>query len=286
MPAEWSRALDVDAVCSIELEPSAFHFPGLPDARHCLLSCPSPDAHHTWLFAVARRDEAYSDNAQRDCHALSKIFASMVYRKRAKAQATGALQRAEIAVEGMIDLLCRILDQHDPHTAGSSNRVAALAVAIARNMGFGGEQQHVIHMAARLHDIGNVMIPREILARPLAWGEYERALAQTHAELGANLLATVSLGNALAEVVRQHHERLNGSGYPRKLQEADILPETRILIVADVVEAMCSSRPHRKAPGLQAALEEVTAGRGSLYDANAVDTCVRLFNEGGFEWPQ
>jgi HD-GYP domain-containing protein (c-di-GMP phosphodiesterase class II) len=249
-------------------------------------ACAPLDKDEQLILLVGNGERDYRDEDSADLLAAVRLLAWSLARKRAGAQTLASLHRADVTVQGMVEVLCRVSDQHDPHTGGSSNRVAALAVAMARKMGMGGEQQHAVYLAARVHDIGNIGIPKEILGRPLLLGEHELALVRTHAEQGAKLLAGIELGGDIADIVHQHHERLNGSGYPRGLKQAAILPEARILAVADVVEAMCSPRPHRQALGLDAALAEISQGDGVLYDSQAVAACIRLFKEEGFQWPR
>lgn len=259
---------------------------GGTELRRAAIGCaPLSEQQHLVLVAGNRQDE-YHDWDIADVPAIAQLMAWSIARKRAGAQTLAALHRADVTVQGMVEALCRVSDQHDPHTAGSSSRVAALAVAIARTMGLGGEQQHAVYLAARLHDIGNIDVPREILGRPCILREHELALVRAHAEQGARLLSGIDLGGNVAEVVRQHHERLNGSGYPRGLKQAEIMLEARIVAVADVAEAMCSPRPHRQALGLEAALTEIAQGSGVLYDAQAASACTRLFREHGFQWPR
>lgn len=256
------------------------------DGESCrgALLCVAPLNEHECLLLL--QDGGASDEMAADeALALTRLLAWLIARKRAHAQTLVALHRADVTVQAMVDVLCRVCDQHDPYTAGSSNRVAALAVAMARLMGLGGEQQHTVYLGARLHDIGSIGIPKEILGRPLLLGEHEMALVRTHAELGAKLLSGIDLGADIAEVVRQHHERLDGSGYPRGLKQESILIEARIVAVADVIEAMCSPRPHRQALGLEAALNEIAQGSGTLYDSAAAAACLRLFKDDGFQWP-
>jgi len=137
-------------------------------------------------------------------------------------------------------------------------------------------------MAASIHDLGKISIPAEILSKPGKISEYEFRLIQNHPQIGFEILRTIEFPWPIAEIVLQHHERMNGSGYPNGLRGEDISPIARILAVADVVEAMVSHRPYRSALTLGEAIHEITKNRGTLYDPNAVDACKRLFIEGRF----
>lgn len=206
-------------------------------------------------------------------------------RSAAHAQTLGSLQRVDVAMQAMIDALLKLSEKHDPYTAGSARRIAALAVALGRGAGLDGHRQHALRVAALLHDVGNVAIPPSLLAKPASLNAAEIALMHTHVEEGCKLLADVDFGAPIAEIIYEHHERCDGSGYPRALQGEEIRLEARILAIADVVEAMCSPRPHRPACGLDAALDELNRGAGTAYDPQLVAACVRLFREHGFKLP-
>ena len=197
-----------------------------------------------------------------------------------------ALQRTDVAMQGMIDSFVRMVERHDPYTAGSSRRLAALAVAIGREAGLDGERQHALRVAALLHDIGNIAVPAAILAKPAPLTETELALMRTHVEEGCQLLADIDLGGPVADIVYQSHERFDGSGYPRGLKGEEILLEARILHIADTVEAMCSPRPYRPAAGMEAAINEINRAAGRLFDLQLVTACTRLVKERGFTLPE
>jgi putative nucleotidyltransferase with HDIG domain len=197
-----------------------------------------------------------------------------------------SLQRTDIALQGMIDSLVRMSERHDPYTAGSGRRVAALAVALAREAGLDGEHQHALRVAALLHDVGNIAVPAAILSKPSALTEQETALMRVHAEEGCKLLADVDFGAPVAEIVYEHHERFDGSGYPRGLKGDDIRIEARILAIADTVEAMCSPRPYRGALGMDAAIDEINKNAGKLFDLHLVTACTRLVRQRGYALPE
>jgi len=196
----------------------------------------------------------------------------------------GNLQRAEVALQAIIETLVAVSERHDPHTAGSAQRVAALATTIGRELGLDGERQHALRIAGLLHDVGMITVPAEILGRPHALSPAERILVQTHAEAGWDLLRPIEFGVPVADIVHQHHERHDGSGYPRGLEGDDILLEARILAVADAVDAMCSARPMRAALGLERALDEIERNSGSQFDPKVAAACARLFRQHGYQW--
>ena len=185
-------------------------------------------------------------------------------------------------VEGAVLAMSHVVETRDPYTAGHERRVSELATAIAAEMGLEGEALSALRLGGLIHDVGKVAVPAEILAKPGLLSEVELNLIKQHPETGFEILAAIDFGLPVAEMVLQHHERLDGSGYPKGLSGAEILPEARILAVADVVEAMSSHRPYRAALGMEAALAEVRAHAGVKYDAAVVAACVRLFEEQGF----
>ncbi len=173
-----------------------------------------------------------------------------------------------------------IVDLRDPYTGGHERRVAALTQAIADVMGLGEARREGLAIAGEVHDIGKIGVPAEILSKPGRLTSTERALVEEHASRGYEILAGIDFACPVAEIVHQHHERLDGSGYPRGLAGDEILLEARILAAADVLEAMASHRPYRAALGVEAALAELRAGAGTLYDADVVAACERVIATG------
>lgn len=176
-------------------------------------------------------------------------------------------------------------EARDPYTAGHQRRVAHLAVEIARELQWPEDQIEGLYLASVVHDFGKIHIPAEILSKPGRLSELEFAFIKQHPETGYEILKSVDFPWPIAQTVLQHHERLDGSGYPYGLKEDEILAEAKVLAVADVVEAMTSHRPYRAALGLDAALDEITLHRGVLYDNRAVDACLRVFREKGYVFP-
>ncbi len=204
--------------------------------------------------------------------------------RRAEEERRQSLDTLRNALGGAIEAMARIVEARDPYTAGHQRRVADLARAIAQEMGVPGDIVDGIRMAGAIHDIGKVSVPAEILSKPAVLSDIERNLMRVHSQAGYDVLKEIDFIWPVAEIVLQHHERLDGSGYPRGLSGDKILLEARIIAVADVVEAMASYRPYRPAIGLEKALEEIAGNRGALYDPAAVDACIRLFKEKGFHF--
>jgi len=183
-----------------------------------------------------------------------------------------------------IEAVALTVEKRDPYTAGHQHRVAALAEAVATEMGLPERRIEGIRLGGIIHDIGKIYIPAEIINRPGRLSATEMALIRTHPEVGYDIIRGVPFPWPVKEMILQHHERLDGSGYPQGLKGEEIILEARILAVADVVEAITSHRPYRAALGLDAALAEIERGRGELYDAAVVDACVRVLHERGVQW--
>jgi len=207
-------------------------------------------------------------------------------RKVAEQELRQGLQRIRASLDGIVNAMAYTVEMRDPFTAGHQRRVSALACAIARELGFTAEQIETMRIAGLLHDIGKISVPSEILNRPGNLSEAERSIIRTHAQTGYEILKEIEFSAPVALIALQHHERLDGSGYPQGLQSEDIIPEARILAIADVVEAMASHRPYRPALGVETALKEVMLHRGVRYDDAAVDACLSVFTESGFDFEQ
>jgi PAS domain S-box-containing protein len=204
-------------------------------------------------------------------------------RKRAEEQLRQTLESLRKAVNTTIQVMVSAVESRDPYTSGHQTRSADLARAIATEMGLPQDTIEGIRMAGSIHDIGKLSIPAEILSKPTKLTNIEFSLIKEHSLKGFEMLKDVESPWPLAEIVYQHHERMNGSGYPRNLKGDEILMEARILAVADVVEAMASHRPYRAGLGIDAALEEIEKNRGTFYDNAVADACLRLFREKGFK---
>jgi PAS domain S-box-containing protein len=196
------------------------------------------------------------------------------------------LTKLQDSLEDTVRAIATIVEMRDPYTSGHQVRVADLAVAIARQMKLPDEQVHAIHLAGVVHDLGKIRIPAEILSKPGRITDVEFALIKVHAQAGYDILKDIKFPWPIAQMVQQHHERLDGSGYPQGLKGEEILLGARILSVADVVEAIFSHRPYRPGLGMSAALGEVIRLRGTHYDAQVVDACVLLIQEQKYELPK
>ena len=194
------------------------------------------------------------------------------------------VDKLQKALSGTINVVASTVEVRDPYTAGHQRRVATLAQAIAEEMALPAHQIEGIYMAGVVHDLGKIYVPAEILSKPSGLNEIEFSLIRTHCQVGYDLLKTIDFPWPIAQIVYQHHERLNGSGYPQGLSSEQILIEAKIICVADVVEAMASHRPYRPARGVEAALDLIQAESGNLYDPQVVNTCLQLFSEKGFQF--
>jgi len=207
--------------------------------------------------------------------------------KRARRSAEDGLRQTLVKLQRTLDqtveALASITEIRDPYTAGHQQRVAQISSAIGEEFGLPRDMVEGIHVAGTLHDIGKIAVPAEILTKPSKLLEMEFGLVKTHPQVGYQILKGIEFPWPVAEAVLQHHERLDGSGYPRGLSANEIISEARILAVADVVEAMASHRPYRPAFGIDMALDEILRGRGTIFDPEVCDACIRLFEEKGFD---
>jgi putative nucleotidyltransferase with HDIG domain/PAS domain S-box-containing protein len=194
------------------------------------------------------------------------------------------LSRLKGNLHGLVEAFAAAVEMKEPQTAGHQRRVAQLAVAIAREMGFSLNQLEGVKIAGLLHDIGKVAIPTEILNKPGPITPLEYEFIKSHSQVGYDLLKDIDFPWPVPQAILQHHERLNGSGYPAGLTDAEIIPEARILGVADVMEAMVCDRPMGPGQGIDLALEEINQNQGILYDPEVVNICVKLFVEKGFRF--
>jgi HD-GYP domain-containing protein (c-di-GMP phosphodiesterase class II) len=203
-------------------------------------------------------------------------------RMKAQSDLDTAIRRYEVLALGTIEVIQAIIGKRDPYQVEHQVEVSRLAIAIAGRMGLKPPVIEGLGIAAQIHDLGKIAIPAEILMRPGRLVEHEYALIKTHPKEGYDILRNISFPFPLADIVHQHHERIDGSGYPRGLKGEEIMIEAKILAVAEVVEAMSAHRPYRSALSLNETLQHIQDNRGILYDPDVVDTCIRLFREGGF----
>ncbi|MGC1403187.1 MAG: PAS domain S-box protein [Thermodesulfobacteriota bacterium] len=242
-------------------------------------------AHHPVSFYQDQRIQGWRKNYiyRLPSGEIVVVYEDITERKRAEEQIQHTLDSLRRAVGTTIQVMVSAVEARDAYTAGHQIRSADLARAIAAEMGLTKDQIDGIRMAGSIHDIGKLSIPAEILAKPTKLTEIEFALIKQHPLRGYEILKNVDSPWPLAQIVYQHHERMDGSGYPRSLRGNDILMEARILAVSDVVEAIASHRPYRPALGIDMALDEISQNRGILYDPEVVDACLRLFKEKGFK---
>ncbi|MGM0594597.1 MAG: HD domain-containing phosphohydrolase [Pseudomonadota bacterium] len=205
-------------------------------------------------------------------------------RDRAERARLKLVERLEQSLNKTVQAMATALEVRDPYTAGHQRNVATIATALARSLGFDDEQTEGVRIAATIHDLGKISIPAEILSKPGRLSEVEYQIVKTHSEVGYNILKGIDFPWPVATMVHQHHERLDGSGYPQGLKGEAILPGAQVIGVADVVEAIASHRPYRPALGIDQALEELERGRGIRYETRIVDACTTLFREEGFRF--
>ncbi len=193
-----------------------------------------------------------------------------------------SIDRINGAMSGIIKAISNTVEKRDPYTAGHQKRVADISIAIGKAINLSEDRIKGLEMAALIHDLGKIHIPYEILNKPGRLSRIEFELIKSHPVVGYEILKSIDFPWPIADIVHQHHERINGAGYPEGLRCGDILLESRIVSVADVVESMASHRPYRPAVGIEAALDEIKLNRGVLYDPEIVDACILLFIDKGF----
>jgi PAS domain S-box-containing protein/putative nucleotidyltransferase with HDIG domain len=217
---------------------------------------------------------------------LVGTFKNLTDLRKSEMELKISLEKLQSAMSSTIDAISIIVESRDPYTAGHQKRVAQLAVAIAEKLGLSEERINFIRMGSLIHDIGKIYIPSEILTKPARLGDLEFAMIKSHPTVGYKILNKVNFIPTIVDIVYQHHERMDGSGYPLGISGDAILLESMIVAVADIVEAMSSDRPYRAAKGLAIALEEIKQQRGSTLYAEVVDACLKLFEEQEFEFKQ
>jgi len=215
---------------------------------------------------------------------FANIFKDITESKQAEQKIKQGYEKLQRTMEATIYTISKIVETRDPYTAGHQQKVSQLATSIAKEMKLSQDKIEGIRIASLVHDIGKISLPAEILSKPSKLNEIEYSLIKDHPQIGYDILKSIEFPWPIAQIVLQHHERLNGSGYPNKLRGEDILLEARIMGVADTIEAMSSHRPYRPAKGIDKALEEISQNKGILYDSEVVDTCLKLFKEKSFRF--
>jgi putative two-component system response regulator len=230
--------------------------------------------------------EKHRDDANKEFYQRSRVYQltlEQLVDERARELIKTNAQLHEV-MEGVIQTMTVMVEMRDAYTAGHQKRVAELGCAIGRELGLDREQIVGIRMAGLIHDLGKIVVPAEILCKPGRISAEERAIIRNHAQVGYEILKNINFPWPVAQAVLQHHERLDGSGYPNRLSGDEILLEAKIIGVSDVVEAMAAHRPYRPAVGLTTALLEITQNKGTLYDSQVVEACVSLFSQDRFHF--
>jgi PAS domain S-box-containing protein len=261
------------------MEPEKSEHGEIPMSRTLQLEMRRKDGTTVWTevkFSFIRKEN------QRPVGILG-LTRDITERKLAEVKLNQTLESLRKAVGATIQVMVSAVEMKDPYTAGHQLRSAALACAIATEMGLPQDKIDGLRMAGSIHDIGKLSIPAEILSKPTKLTKLEFLMIKEHAQSGYDILKDVESPWPLAQIVYQHHERMDGSGYPRNLKGDEILMEARIMAVADVVEAMASHRPYRPSLGIEVALEEIEKNKGTFYDAAVADACLKLFREKGYK---
>lgn len=268
---------EIDSVLSAINKGKIFHFITKPCGDDDLKSAINEAIKQYFLLVENKRLTELTKRQNLELIELNKSLEEKVEQRTRKIKQKEA--QLKEALQGIISAVALTVETRDPYTAGHQTRVAELACAIAKEMGLSHDQTEGIRLAGVIHDLGKIYVPAEILNRPGKLSHIERELIHVHPQVGFDILKNISFPWPIAKIVYQHHERMNGKGYPVGLSGEDILLEARIIAVADVVEAMSSHRPYRPAPGIDLALEEISMNRDILYDADVVKSCLKLFAE-------
>jgi PAS domain S-box-containing protein/putative nucleotidyltransferase with HDIG domain len=253
-------------------------------ARFALLNSKNPileQEHIVFAGSGEERRQRWTNRAifDKSGHVMEvqSVGRDITEQKKAEEDMRLSLQRSNRIIEGTIQAMAKTVEMRDPYTAGHQRRVSKLACIIAKRMGLSQEQTEAVRVSSTLHDIGKIYVPAEILSKPGVLNETERTLIREHPRVGFEILKTEEFPWPIADIVFQHHERMDGSGYPEGLSGKDIRIEARIIAVADIVEAMASHRPYRPALGINKALEELKLNKGKLYDKQVAEICIKLF---------
>jgi putative nucleotidyltransferase with HDIG domain len=230
------------------------------------------------IHLADRRKDCFNGETVQLLEGIATHIGEAMTRRRAE-------ERIARTLTSVIDIARDIVEVRDPYTAGHQLRVCEIAVRVAKNLGMSAADVEDVRIAALIHDVGKVVVPTEILSKPGPISKTEYELLKAHAEAGHRILDAAHMEEPIPELVYQHHERCDGSGYPRGLTGDQMLMGAKVIAVADVVEAMTSHRPYRPALGLDAALAEIERGGGRLYDPEVARTCIALFREHHFELP-
>lgn len=210
-------------------------------------------------------------------HLEEKVRLKTIHLNQRAEELKASFEKIRIILEGTVLAMAKIVESRDPYTAGHEQQVARIAALIAQRMHLPEDQVDAIRVAGSLHDIGKIAVPSEILTKPGRLSRLEMEMVKTHSQNAYDILKTIEFPYPIAQIILQHHERMDGSGYPQGLHGKDILLEARIIGVADVLEAMSAHRPYRPALGIETAIDEITRNRGLLYDEDVVDACLGIY---------
>lgn len=224
----------------------------------------------------------FSKEEKKIIEGVSNIISTYLERKLAAEELRKSYYRIKATLGSIIRTLANIVEEQDRYTSGHQKRVAILATAIAEELGMDKGRVEAINTAALIHDIGKIRIPASILTKPGKLSDIEFKMVKTHPRVGYDMLKEIEFPSPIAKIIVQHHERLDGSGYPEGLRSKDIILEARVIAVADVMEAMISHRPYRPALSVDKAIGEITSGKNKLYDSKIVDACIKLFKKKSF----
>ena len=236
------------------------------------------------LELVLANKELVFQNEEKEKRAAELVLA-ITAQKEGEQKRLSYVKQLENAMQSTLQAVAKVVEAHDPYTAGHELRVGQIAADIAREMGWSEEQCNTLRLIGLVHDIGKMSIPSEILSKPGKLSAIEFELVKTHAEQGYQILHDVEFPLPIAEIIREHHERMDGSGYPQGLKGEKTLIEARILAVADVLESMASHRPYRASLGIEEAINEIESYRGKHFDPEVVDAVLRLFRKKGYQLP-
>ena len=250
-----------------------------PDLPLIVYTCLDDEA--MAMAAVQHGCQDYLIKGQGDGPSIRRTILYAIERKSSEIEREQVTERLKNMLRQTVGAISRTLEFRDPYTAGHQRRVAHLAVSIGRKLCFDESRLEGLYIGALIHDIGKIVVPADFLSRPGRLSESAMSVVRSHSQTGYEIVKDIDFPWPVAEMVLCHHERMDGSGYPGKLSGNQIIPEARIICVADVVEAMASHRPYRPALGLDAAMAEIKDGEGNRYDSVVVQACLAVIDEQG-----